>query len=242
MASAQTPTIQGFDGSYSKPVISNGVVFISSPTRLYTLNATDGAKLWSTNGDSGANIISNPLVINGTCYIVTANNKMSCIDIITGLPKTIRPFDETSIVVNGITLDLATKITNTATTINGVTYAVSNEGVVSASNGNQIWQQSIANTIYGIQTPQPSSQPNQIQSTNQPITTPEPTATIAPTATPTNIEAYGSANNPSAVYGNFAFAGENTTTVLVAILTMAVIALLSIITVKRKLKKPTQPN
>src|SRR5438105_3675813 len=52
----------------SSPAVANGVVYIGSGDhKVYALNATTGAKLWSytTGGEGG----SSPAVVNGVVYI-----------------------------------------------------------------------------------------------------------------------------------------------------------------------------
>ena len=62
---------------FSSPAVANGVVYVGSLTdnKVYALNASTGAKLWSyTTG--GAIYYSSPAVANGVVYVGSLDGKV----------------------------------------------------------------------------------------------------------------------------------------------------------------------
>ena len=53
---------------YSSPAVANGVVYVGSfDAKVYALNATTGATLWTAT--TGGDVISSPAVANGVVYV-----------------------------------------------------------------------------------------------------------------------------------------------------------------------------
>ena len=56
----------------SSPAVANGVVYIASfDEKVYALDATNGAKLWSYALDS--QVLTSPVVANGVVYVGSGN-------------------------------------------------------------------------------------------------------------------------------------------------------------------------
>jgi len=242
IAQAQSITLNGFEGNYSKPIVADGIVYVATPTRLYTLNATDGFKLWSTGVGANNTILSVPVISNNVCYIASSNNRLFAINVTTGMATKITPYTADTTIIDGVNIDTQTKISNTSTEIDGTTYTVLNDATVHAS-GNINWIVSIDGERYGMPVGSTIYEKQaQATATVQPTVTPtaSPTPTATPTATPTpTVEAENVEAHENAVYGNFNAAQEtqNNIITVASILVVAVIALASVLTIRKKMKK-----
>jgi len=241
-AQAQSITINGFEGEYSKPVIANGIIYIATPSRLYTLNATDGFELWSTGVDSNSIITSYPTIVNNVCYVTSNDNKLFMFNVLTGMAINIVPYQENDTTVEGVTLDLSNKISSTATVIDEITYTVIN-GVVKATTINGvIWEQNILGEPYGLTVGETiydkqASKPSTPAPTTPPASAPTLTPTITPSPTPeptADLDTYNTVSKP--VNGNITKTDtENNSTIYGVAITISIIAIVACLVVKRKL-------
>lgn len=241
-AQAQSITINGFEGEYSKPVIVNGIIYIATPSRLYTLNATDGFKLWSTGVDSDSIITSHPTIVNNFCYVTSNNNKLFVFNVLTGMAINIVPYKENDTTVEGVTLALSNKISSTATVIDEITYTVI-DGVVKATTINGvIWEQNILDEPYGLTLGETiydkqASKSSTPAPTTPPASAPTLTPTITPSPTPepaTDLKTYKFVTEPVNQNIEKTFA-ENSSTIYGIVTVISIIAIVACLVVKYKL-------
>ncbi len=254
-ASAQSNMLTGYSGSYSKPVVADGIVYIVSPSRLYTLNATDGAKLWTIGThaipqwDNTTTFTSLPVVIGQICYVTSSTNWILPINITFGMPEKLIPFEANKVDCEGnLALNLESIIENAPTTVGDITYSVTASGVVSAtlSDNTQLWMQDINGAVYVIKHGSTIYDANSVIQYTQP--TPKPTATPAPTVAPKEaekeepsptpivvpLEAHNS--EPMAVHGNMILGADATTVSYIALVIASIAVAISVALIVMKYK------
>jgi outer membrane protein assembly factor BamB len=117
-------------GIASSPTISGQELFIGVGSKLYALNATSGAQLWSaTLGGTAAYQGSAPAVSGGNVYIGASDGKVYAFKASTGAPAWASPYAT------------GTSITSGLTVASGVVYAWSGQILyaINASTGSGLW-------------------------------------------------------------------------------------------------------
>jgi hypothetical protein len=252
IASAEQPaSFNSFEGEYSQPYIQDGIIYITTPTKIFTLNATDGFKLWTAGtgvdsyGTPFGNIISMPTIDDGICYYTTDKGWCFHRNVTTG---------NVLCILEATTFSIQKIVHNTPITVEGITYTVADNGTVSAFNGTEtIWSQSLKNpkytngydcfrvdygeTIHDKQatakaTPIPREEPRETAPTNTTTST-SSSAAINETE---NMEICNEAPL-QVVQGDMSLTESNATMIIVAVFVVAIAMLSTTIVVKRKLCK-----
>jgi len=139
----KAPTSSASSGIYSSPLVSNGLVYVtSSDNKLYAFSALTGKQQWEmATGNyvnKGSPIYSSPSILNGVVYVGSNDGRVYA-------------FNATKGQSVWVSLPTGSSVFSSPTVVNGILYIGSTDHKVyalDATNGKQLWAMPTGGEVY----------------------------------------------------------------------------------------------
>src|SRR5205085_3622371 len=139
----KAPTSNASSGIYSSPLVSNGLVYVtSSDNKLYVFSALTGKQQWEmATGNyvnKGSFIYSSPSILNGMVYVGSNDSRIYAFNASTGQRV-------------WVSLPTGGPIFSSPTIVNGILYIGSTDHKVyafDATSGKQLWAVQTGGEVY----------------------------------------------------------------------------------------------